>query len=541
MDKELLRTFIELQLYGVCDSSLEPGRRGGAGPCGMRAFLFGEQCVMLPVHMAETASPFHLEREGAGLRIVRDGRKIMETRLVPRPSFYDLSTATGVPYKSIALLHGRDCLASTVLQQCSRYANPASRCRFCALGESLKAGSTILRKTPEQLAEVAEAARQSAGISHVTLTSGTTADRDRGILYLGECAHAVHTRTGLPVQIQFEPPCDRAVFTELKRLGVANVAMHVESLDENVRRRMTPGKAEIPLKTYFRAFEDALAVFGRNRVGSYVILGMGEDQRRTLEGCRELVRMGVYPSLVPLRPLPGTAMAGAPLPDADYLFEMYTKIGEIMREEHISSARCGGGCARCRACSLLQFTERAEAAPVPALPLVTYADEGMASANLLVACTEEDLAACRAVRQAVFVEEQGLFSEDDQDVHDRDAVHILARVNGEAAGVVRCYPAHGYIWYGGRLAVLRKFRSRLGAMLVNRAVELMESRPDVRRFFALVQIQNIRFFKRLHWVSRGRPFIYNGCRHQLMERPLREQSKPSTAAMPPEQGLRCSA
>lgn len=61
-----------------------------------------------------------------------------------------------------------------------------------------------------------------------------------------------------------------------------------------MRRRITPGKAELPLETHFRAFEDALAVFGRNRVGTYVILGLGEDRRLTLDHGRELVRMGIY-------------------------------------------------------------------------------------------------------------------------------------------------------------------------------------------------------------------------------------------------------
>lgn len=86
---------------------------------------------------------------------------------MPRPRFYDFATADGVRYKSVVLLHGRDCLASTVVQSCSRSAQPETRCRFCALVESLKAGNTILRKTPGQLAEVAAAAQRSVGVRHV--------------------------------------------------------------------------------------------------------------------------------------------------------------------------------------------------------------------------------------------------------------------------------------------------------------------------------------------------------------------------------------
>lgn len=177
MKTDMRRTFIELQLRGVSGGSLEPGRKGGGGPCGMRAFLFEEPCVMLPVN-ARPGGPFRLKRDGEALYVTRGGERLMETRLVPRPRFYDFATADGVPHKSVALLHGKDCLASTVVQQCSRYARLETRCRFCALGESLKAGNTILRNTPGQLAEVA-AAQRSDGGRHVTLISGTAVHRDR--------------------------------------------------------------------------------------------------------------------------------------------------------------------------------------------------------------------------------------------------------------------------------------------------------------------------------------------------------------------------
>jgi radical SAM protein (TIGR04043 family)/putative N-acetyltransferase (TIGR04045 family) len=552
-------TLIDLQLHGVCGTSLEPGRRGGAGPSGLRAFMLDNHCVMLPVNAH--AEAFHVAAVQKGGILLDTTESNVLLSAVPKPHFYDLKTAEGVPYRQIALLHGSDCLASTVVQQCSRYARPEHRCRFCALGESLASGATILRKTPEQLAEVAEAAQRLDGVKHVTLTSGTAVHRDAGIRYLGECARAITSRTGLPVQIQFEPPEDKHIFAELKAMGVVNVSMHVESLDEKVRRRITPGKASITLKEYFAAFAAAVAVFGRNRVNTYVILGLGEDKAVTLARCRKLVELGVYPSLVPLRSLPGTFMADAPAPDPEYLRDMYSAVGAALREAGLTSAGCAAGCGRCRACSLLQFTEEDdcmreattgfadEAKPAPRTcalhserqvgkglcpPLAPVArDFPPASVSMIVASTPEELAACHAVRQAVFVEEQGIFPENDTDVHDIDAVHILALVDGEIAGVVRCYRQHGDIWYGGRLAVLRRFRSHLGALLVHKAVEVMCSRPDVRRFFAMVQIQNVRFFRRLHWKGLGHTFMYNGCKHQLMERALsREEGASCVAELP---------
>lgn len=38
-----------------------------------------------------------------------------------------------------------------------------------------------------------------------------------------------------------------------------------------------PSKSQISLEVYFRAFEKAVSVFGRNQVSTYVIIGLGED------------------------------------------------------------------------------------------------------------------------------------------------------------------------------------------------------------------------------------------------------------------------
>ena len=135
--------------------------------------------------------------------------------------------------------------------------------------------------------------------------------------------------------------------------------------------------------------------------------------------------------------------------------------------------------------------------------------------------TPEDLAECHAIRCEVFCQEQGLFNGvDDTDERDPYAVHILARVNGEAAGVVRCFRRSEGVWVGGRLAVRKRYRSHLGALLVRRAVSTMEERGDVRRFFAVVQIQNLHFFEFLQWKPLGIPFLCHGVLHQVMEKPF---------------------
>ncbi len=102
-------------------------------------------------------------------------------------------------------------LATTVVQTCIRYGE-ADRCRFCAIEESLHAGSTVAAKTPAQLAEVAEAAVRLDGVRQMVMTTGTTAGPDRGARHLARCVRAVLDAVpGLPIQVQCEPPADLSV------------------------------------------------------------------------------------------------------------------------------------------------------------------------------------------------------------------------------------------------------------------------------------------------------------------------------------------
>ncbi|QXE92656.1 GNAT family N-acetyltransferase [Geomonas subterranea] len=122
------------------------------------------------------------------------------------------------------------------------------------------------------------------------------------------------------------------------------------------------------------------------------------------------------------------------------------------------------------------------------------------------------------VRKEVFVNEQEIYSVTDLDDHDGDAIPLVAIMNERVVGAVRCYRKSGTLWYGGRLAVLPEYRIyNIGAMLVRKAVEVMSCHPEADRFLATVQIQNVRFFKRLGWFPLGHPIMLVGVKHQVME------------------------
>ena len=340
-----------------------PGRIGGAGPTDHKAVTVLGTTIMVPVYTRGAAQSRYTaaspDRRGVSV-LHEEDQVVCEISFPPQPKFYALSTANGIPYWKIALLHSRDTLATTVLQTCVRYGNSATKCQFCAIGESLRAGRTIARKTPEQLAEVAGAAHQLDGIRNVVMTTGTPPTDDRGAAVLAESAAAIKERIGLPIQGQCEPPADFAWFQRLHSAGVDSLGMHLEAWDEDVRRRIMPGKAEVPVGFYLEAFAAAVAVFGRGQVSTYLLAGLGDNVQDLLEASRRLIQIGVYPFVVPFVPLSGTPLADHRPPSAEFMRSVLRPLGGWLTEAGMTSETVKAGCARCAACSTLSTFETKE-------------------------------------------------------------------------------------------------------------------------------------------------------------------------------------
>ena len=335
-------------------------RAGGAGPAdaGM-LYVEGVQTTVPTTASYVEHSPYALKGEDDGSwAIYSGGERLAGASLAPRPRYYDLTTADGIPYHQIALLH-LDSVASTVLQTCAYWGNE-DQCTFCGIGVTLAAGRTIAKKTPAMLAEVALAAKELDGAVDATLTTGSTATPDRGAMYVGRCGQAVKEAAGLPVQVQFEPPADLDVIDRVAGMGIDSVGIHIETFDPAVLARVAPGKARWGVDAYFGAWERAVAAFGAGQVSTYVILGMGEDEKLTVEGCKRAIDLGVYPFIVPLRPVPGSLMADFLPPPKEAVEAVYRQVVPYLALKGMSSSGVAAGCARCQACSGMGAFERSD-------------------------------------------------------------------------------------------------------------------------------------------------------------------------------------
>ena len=361
MNKQQLLT--ELQSHGlrlVTADQGAAGRRGGAGPSDHKAVTVDGTTVMVPVFTGiASQSPYAvaMTEDGCQGLLSKDSTAVAPISFPTAPRFYGLTTTDGIPYWKIALLHSHDVLATTVLQTCKRYRDPATACQFCDIEKSLEGDRTIAIKTPAQLAAVAEAAVRLDGVKNMIMTTGTPNTGDRGAAYLAVCAQAIKAAVNLPIQAQTEPPDDFIWFERMKASGIDSLGMHLEAVDPAVRARIMPGKAEVPVSYYYEAFAAAVKIFGWGQVNTYLLAGLGDSLETLLEACDRLISLGVYPFVVPFVPITETPLANHPAPDSSFMFTLYQQVGAMLKQAGMRSADIKAGCAKCGACSALSTFE----------------------------------------------------------------------------------------------------------------------------------------------------------------------------------------
>lgn len=495
---DIARLKTELQSLGV---HIPPGvhrREGGAGPAeGITLHLNGIPASVPAVPWLGETSPFFLRPSERGQELIRGGSVIFHPQVRGRALFEREAGAEGKPLSRYALLHGKNCFATTVNQIC-RYWHSGRGCAFCGIGLSLSRKSTVARKDPRILAEAARKAKELDHVTHVTLTTGVSASPDRGILDLGRAARAIKDATGLPVHAQTVPPDEVGWLEHLAEQGADTLGMHIETFSPKVLQQMCISKHEIGYARFTEAWQRAVDIFGRGQVSSFLIVGLGEEDEDVIRGARELAGLGVYPYVVPLRPIPGTPLENAPPPSPGRMEKIYRQVADILKSTGLSSRDVKAGCVRCGSCSALPLYEHVRVEIHPAR-------------------NAEERTAALELREKVFVREQGMFPRSDRDAHDRSAVILVALSAGRVIGTVRLYPNGGSTWIGSRLAVEEGYRNGTGAKLV-RAAEQEVHRRGGKKLEAIIQAQNTKFFLRLGWRTIGSGFQYLERAHVRMEK-----------------------
>ncbi|MFX1591353.1 MAG: radical SAM protein [Promethearchaeota archaeon] len=351
LDKDLITHYKE---QGI---EIDFGRKGGAGPLGGRYFILEDDKTLVNVALWDNKEKFSLilgEKKGNFFEVYdnNNNRFFGNLRLVDNPKFYGLKTSDGIDMKKIALVHGVDCLASTIYQKCVYWAC-GEPCKFCGIELSLQYDTTIEEKTGKQMSEVITAAKKEGRCSHMTLTSGTDENIDKGAnRYIKFLKRVKKDHPDIPLHVQIEALEDLSYINKLNEAGADTIGIHIEILNERLRKDITPGKFSISYGLYEQNWKYALEVFGENQVSSYILTGFGESISNFINDIEKVISIGVIPYITPVRSIPGKK--NLPITNHIELLKIYKKAAKLMKEYGVNPLKNKAGCIKCGGCSAIK-------------------------------------------------------------------------------------------------------------------------------------------------------------------------------------------
>ena len=130
----------------------------------------------------------------------------------------------------------------------------------------------------------------------------------------------------------------------------------------------------------------------------------------------------------------------------------------------------------------------------------------------------DDIAACRALRRTVFIEEQGVSEADEVDHLDPESLHLIARVQDRAVGTARIIIEDGVAKIG-RVCVLKSHRGTgLGAALIREALKVSKGEAQTAKLGA--QLHALGFYEALGFQAIGPVYDDAGIDHRDMVQDL---------------------
>ncbi|MFH1328195.1 MAG: radical SAM protein, partial [Candidatus Bathyarchaeota archaeon] len=357
LPSDIFKLKVELQSEGLHSESIHSMifKKSGAGPSGMISLtLPGNHCAWIPATLPIfSASPNKLHAENGKFLVAERFFDKTPVEVTKMPNFYSKITSKGIPMHKLGLLHGKDCIGTTINPNCY-YWKIDKPCHFCGIEAPVKAGHSIGEKDPNQFIEVLDEAKKEGLCNHVTLTTGATENKDEEIAIYSTFVRKVKEVFDIPIHVQLTPPKNLERLSELSDAGVDTVGINIESLDPMIFNKICPGKARDNGRSmYANAWKAAINIFGEAQVSSFVIMGLGENMQVTLLELEKMVRFGCVPFITSFTPVVGSLMETISPPSFNYMLETYRSVATIIRKYGLDLTKSKAGCVRCHACSAL--------------------------------------------------------------------------------------------------------------------------------------------------------------------------------------------
>jgi len=311
-----------------------PASRSTAGPgAGMTSVVFSFGDTRAKKAVSRDLGEFQLVSSDDGLSIERDGEAfISPVVLVP--------TLMHAPYQAFVNIES-SCIYD---------------CKFCNSPRLQRDVTKDL--TDDRIMEMILDASKREGFQSVAFTSAVAQSPSMTVNRIAGLVRRV--RAELPdAPVGVEPYTTRPDEIDLlKDAGADEIKLNIETFDRDIFEKVC---GDLDLDHILHAVNHAGEVFGRNKVCSNIIFGLGETDDNVLEGATVLANMG---AVATLRALRKDEMNTAALEQAlgrleegtaDRMLRLAAEEKTILERHGLSTLRFKTMCHACLSCDIVPF------------------------------------------------------------------------------------------------------------------------------------------------------------------------------------------
>jgi len=307
--------------------------RPSAGPdAGLKGFYlgFGRHRVRMTIAQNPNETPFKLKREGDGYRVMRGESTFLRNVTVETPFLHSPNQA---------FIN----LASPCIFNCKFCATPKLKIRF------------IL--SPRKILALIKSAMRRGGIEAIALTSGIIDSEEKTINLMIDAVKLIRKELGHKMQIGVEPyVTKKSHIDELYSVGADEMKINVESFDREIIKAVCP---DIDYEKVLSSLEYSVNVFGKNKVCSNVLIGLGESDDNVLNGLKWMAERDVVANLRPLlinplrrQDLAEATQGKAARPSAARMLKLALNYKSILEKHELKTFMFKTMCHKCSGCEI---------------------------------------------------------------------------------------------------------------------------------------------------------------------------------------------
>lgn len=327
-----------------------PGNIWKTGNNGIFVSISGYDILVSINHEANHDSPYELVEYNQRVLLKKYGSIIDLTITLlefPEWFFCKIPELNNRPFSDFFVYEGRQYLH--LAYKCCSFSTE-EKCKFCSTERRISDTDNSVNEVCVALNHVIP---QMSDNIYICLGGGTYTPLEENIKYFDSIIKCIRKHnTNIPIWVEMIPPKLRDIEL-LINSGATAFGFNLEIWDEELRRKICPGKSKISKQHYIEACKFVEKRLGPNRVGSCIIVGL-DSYKNIKDAIDELCAYGIEPCILPYKAYNRTNLGEYIIPTS-YRHDFYTlsKYAAKVSKGHDIFFNKNQGCLKCSCCTVM--------------------------------------------------------------------------------------------------------------------------------------------------------------------------------------------